>query len=306
MAVLQAAQARVLQGRGRMRGMLRWRRDRIGGGPPAAAVEVIGLTRFSWPGLGGFQTRHDSIAARRAALYAEDRLARRLRLFEALTLPSLRAQTDGDFTLGILIGPDLPGWARARLEAALAGLPQARLIVRPPGPHRAVLREVMAGMRRAPGALSAQFRMDDDDAVGRPFVARLRQVAAAQAALAEDRGCFGVDFVTGWEVQPDPAGLRAAPLQISGLGVAQALVVRPGTARAAFDFAHHKMSRFMAVVSLPDPDMFLRGLHGLNDSQPRRPALPLLDAAGEAHLRSAFGIDVAQIRTLWQAPLPAG
>jgi hypothetical protein len=280
--------------------MLRWP-QRSGQAP----IEVIGLCRFSWPGLGGFQTRHESLAARRDALYAPERLALRLRMFQALTLPSLAAQTDPDFTLGVLIGPDLPAWARSRLEATLAGLPQARLVVRPPGPHRAVLREVMAGLRGSRAAVAAQFRMDDDDAVGRRFVARLRTVAAAQAELVEERGYFGVDFVAGWEAEPGPEGLRAAPLHVAGLGVAQALVVGPGRDKAAFDFAHHRMHRFMAVVSLPDPDMFLRGLHAQNDSRPARRPLPLLDASGEAHLRAAFGIDAGQVRSLWRSPLTA-
>lgn len=288
-----------------MRGLLRgWagRRRRAGS---AAPVQAIGLCRFSWPGLGCFQTRHETLEARRAALYRPDRLALRLRLFEALTLPSLAAQTDPDFTLGVLIGPDLPDWARDRLQAALARLPQARLVIRPPGPHRAVLREVAAGLRHSRGAATAQFRLDDDDAVGRPFVARLRAVAAAQSGLAETRGYFGVDFIAGWEAEPGPEGLRAAPVLGAGLGVAQALVTAPGSARAVFDFAHHKMARFMAVASLPDADMFLRGLHATNDSRPRRAALPLLDAAGEAHLHAAFGIDADRIRALWQPPLPA-
>jgi hypothetical protein len=279
-----------------MRGLMRWRER------AAPRVEAIGICRFSWPGLGGFQTRHERIEDRCAALHAPARLDERFRLFEALTLPSLRAQTDPDFTLGVLIGPDLPDRARLRLEAALAGLPQARLVIRPPGPHRAVLREVATGLRKDPQAAAAQFRLDDDDAVGRQFVARLRAVAAAQAGLAEGRGYFGVDFVSGWEAAPAPEGLRAAPVQVTGLGVAQALVVAPGATKAVFDFAHHRMMRFMAVACLPDPDMFLRGLHATNDSQPRRGPLPLLDAAGEAHLRAAFGIDADHVRALWRRP----
>jgi hypothetical protein len=268
-------------------------------------VQVLGLCRFSWPAEGGFQSRHETIGARRVALYAPERLALRLRLFEGLTLPALAAQEDPDFTLGVLIGPDLPGWARKRLELALAGLPQAQLIERPPGPHRTVLREVVTALRGDWDGLSAQFRMDDDDAVGRCFVARLRAIAAAQVGLAEGRGYFGVDFVSGREAEPGPEGLRTAPIQVAGLGVAQALVVTPGAGRALFDFAHHRMWRFMAVASLPDPDMFLRGLHAHNDSQPRRSALPLLDAAGEAELLAAYGIEADRIRALWRAAAAA-
>ncbi len=39
-------------------------------------VQMLGLCRFSYLGLRGYQVEHDSIAARRAYLYDPDRLAR--------------------------------------------------------------------------------------------------------------------------------------------------------------------------------------------------------------------------------------
>lgn len=278
----------------------------FGRGRRQGGVEVIGLCRFSWAGEGGFKTAHATLAERIAALHAPARLEARFRLFEAFTLPSLKAQGDGDFRLGVVVSQGFP--ARPRLEALLADLPQARILERPPGPHRGEMRAAANLLRRHPDRPCAQFRLDDD-AVGRDFVARLRQAATAQAGLAEGRGYFAVDFPRGWQAAAGPDGLRAAELCVPHLGVAFAIVFAPGLRRGVFDFAHHKVARFMPCLSLPDPDMYVRGLHDSNDSGPHgglRPMpLALLDAAGEARFLDAFGIDAGRVRRLFAAPAAA-
>ena len=50
-------------------------------------MQVIGLCRFSYPGIGGFQIEHDSLEDRIAFLYAPERLEERFRFFECFTLP---------------------------------------------------------------------------------------------------------------------------------------------------------------------------------------------------------------------------
>lgn len=79
-------------------------------------MQVIGLCRFLYPALGGFQREHETIEQRKAFLYDEARLKHRLRLFQAFNLPSILALTDMDFQYLILIGDDLPVWARSRLD----------------------------------------------------------------------------------------------------------------------------------------------------------------------------------------------
>ena len=276
----------------------------IGSRRRAGPVEVIGLCRFSWPGLGGFKRAPEALEARTAALYDPARLEHRFRLFEAFTLPSLRAQGDGDFRIGIVIGPEFP--QRPRLEALLRDLPQAVILERAPGPHREVMREAINSLRGRPDRASAQFRLDDDDAVGRDFVSRLRAAASGHAALAESRGFFAVDFPAGWHATAGPDGIRAAETVVPHLGVAFAIVFAAGLRKGVFDFAHNRVPRFMACASFPDPDMYVRGLHGSNDSGPGGGLRPMqlapLDAAGEARFRQAFGIEADRVRALFAAP----
>ena len=67
-------------------------------------MQVLGLCRFSYPALGGFQVGHDSTADRIAYLYDPARLEERFRLFETVALPCLMAQTDPDFEMIVLVG----------------------------------------------------------------------------------------------------------------------------------------------------------------------------------------------------------
>ena len=79
-------------------------------------MQVIGLCRFSYPALGGFQIDHETVEERIAYLYAEERMEERFRLFETVALPSLRQQTDPEFDLIIVIGDSLPRQHRDRLH----------------------------------------------------------------------------------------------------------------------------------------------------------------------------------------------
>mgnify|MGYP000728244812 CR=1 FL=1 len=127
-------------------------------------VQMLGLCRFSYVGLRGYQVEHDSYQERRAHLYDPDRLARRWFWFSEVALPAWRAQTDPDFTFLILVGDSLPDAYLDRLRALVADFPQARIVARPPGPHRQVCQEVINAARDM-NTPCLEFPHDDDDAV---------------------------------------------------------------------------------------------------------------------------------------------
>jgi hypothetical protein len=52
-------------------------------------MQVIGLCRFSYPAIGGFQVEHETIEDRIAYLYADARIEERFRLMEAVALPCI-------------------------------------------------------------------------------------------------------------------------------------------------------------------------------------------------------------------------
>jgi hypothetical protein len=266
-------------------------------------MRVIGLCRFSYPALGGFQVEHDSVPAREAYLYAPARMEERFRTFAALTLPPLRAQTDPDFTLVIVVGESLPSPCLARLRALVADLPQAVIQAHPPGPHRQVMRQAINAVRGPAGdGPSAQFRMDDDDAVAVDFVERLRAEALANRGLFADNRHFAVDFNRGFIARADAHGLSVAPTTAPLTTAALGVVFRRGVDLTVMNFGHAKLARHMPVIRRSDSDMLIRGHNDHNDSRQKDGIAPValrrLDPEGEAHVARRFAIDCDQVRAI--------
>ncbi|MGB1696043.1 MAG: glycosyltransferase, partial [Paracoccaceae bacterium] len=57
-------------------------------------MQILGICRFSYPAMGGFQIEHGSIEARSSHHYATVGLHLRLRCCETLILRSIREQSD--------------------------------------------------------------------------------------------------------------------------------------------------------------------------------------------------------------------
>jgi hypothetical protein len=268
-------------------------------------MQVIGLCRFSYPALGGFQVEHDSIEDRIAYLYDPARMEERFRHFETMMLPGLKAQTDGDFTFVVVVGDTLPIVWFDRLMALLEDFPQARIQVHPPGPHRDVMKNAINEVRGDLSTPCLQFRHDDDDSVAVTYVERLRAAAADCAGLVAANRLVAIDFNRGFVARPGPEGIHAAPAFTPFWGVALALAVKPGVQQTIMNFAHNKLNRHMPTVSFTDDDMYVRGHNDYNDSRQSDRAKPvpmqLLDRAGEAMFKEKFAIDAAQVRTVFSA-----
>lgn len=266
-------------------------------------MQVIGLCRFSYPALGGFQVDFKTMEEKLAYLYAPARMEDRFRSFETITLPPLRAQTDPDFTLIVLVGDTLPAPYRTRLETLLADLPQAVLITKPPKPHREIMRRVINSQRRFDDLPCLQFRMDDDDAVAVDFVERTRAISQQIDALAATRRYVAIDFNRGFIAKPGPDGLQAMETQTPYQTAALAIRFAPDARQTVMNFAHHKLSQNMTTVTITDEDMLIRGHSDHNDSRQgahvKAPSLTLLDRDGEIYLKSRFNIDADAVRAAW-------
>ena len=263
-------------------------------------MQVIGLCRFSYSAEGGFQVRHETNAERAAYLYAPARMKARLASFETMTLPALRAQSDPDFTLLILTGEDLPEPYLDRLLTLTEDMPQAVIIQRPPGPHRAVCRDVMTGARHDYASPCIQFRMDDDDAVAVDFVARLRADAAMVAPLCEASPSVILDYRRGLIIRPTAQGPMGKEVELAYYPMAMGMVIAGRSGRSIMNFAHSKVAGFMPTVTFSDSLMFVRGHDDFNDSRQgasiKPMDLPLMDKAAEALLYERFAIRADHIR----------
>ncbi|MCQ0093725.1 hypothetical protein FGD77_19080 [Roseovarius sp. M141] len=267
-------------------------------------MQVIGLCRFSYPAIGGFQIHHDTPEARAAYLYDPVRMEERFATFQSLTLPPLRAQTDPHFTLAIVVGDAMPEALLARLLDLVEDMPQAVIIPRAPGRHRQVMQDVINQVRQDSPLPSLQFRMDDDDAVAVTFVQHLREAAGDLGPMLRKYHYVGLDFNRGHIARIGPKGIHAKPTVETLWTPALGMAVAPGASRGIMNFSHAKLGRVMPVVTLPGADMYIRGHNQFNDSRQKdgiKPVrLPLLDAAGEAAFRRTYNIDADAIRALYR------
>ncbi|MCL4676016.1 MAG: putative rhamnosyl transferase [Pararhodobacter sp.] len=236
--------------------------------PPVFRNRIVGVVRFSFPALSGFARIPREAEAAKAVLYDPDRLERRFTLFEALTLPSIIAQTDADFQLGFLIGDDFPATYRKRLENLLARVPQAYLFPHPPAPNFRATHATFKGADLGGATHLTSFRLDDDDALDRGFIARLRHQAASlypmcrhsPYVISQNRGFYAETGEMGgdlYDVQ------ERTPI---GIGVALVAGVRSG--HTVFIYNHRDLAeRYNAYADAVTP-AFVRSVHRDNDAKP--------------------------------------
>jgi Putative rhamnosyl transferase len=238
-----------------------------------ADAPLIVVTRFSFLGVSGWK----SDASRDAELlFQPDRLRVRLELFRSITLPSLVAQTDRNFRHLVLTSKQLPPWAMADLREACAtayGNPDRfDIVAARPGPARKALRLYLERTHAEP--LVAQLVLDDDDGLACDFVAAVRDrlltmdAAAAGGAVAPPAY---VSFAEGYGLVLDlndhgetEARLYQHRYPFINLGLT---LVGGRSAKNVLGISHRKDPEKTGAVSTGGKRMFLRSLHGTNDSR---------------------------------------
>lgn len=272
----------------------------------ADRIQVLGLCRFSYPAnLNAFQTRHADMAERTAALYDPARLDVRCFLFEQFLLPAMAAQTDPDFTLILLMGDDFPEPWRSRMLTHCKAHPQLSPVFHPSGqPHREVYREVLHAHRDPDAMVVSEFRLDDDDAVAVDFVERLRTLFPRHRPTLREFNKLAIEFTRGMVVEPTADGIAYSPVVAHLWTPGLAVCHRPAARNTVMDFAHLKLWQTMPVASYPDRVMFLRGMHGTNDSTVELRGTgtykwPEDGAAGV--LTRRFAVDAGVAAQKWQA-----
>lgn len=259
-----------------------------------APLQILSITRFAYPGPGGFQREHDSVEARQAHLWAPERLERRFRSLELVCLRTLARQTDGDFRKLIVTGDALPRPHADRLRDLAAAVPGTEVVFHPPENQRHAMERLVNARIDPEGPPALQFRQDDDDGVSLRFVERCRMAFEDVAPLFRRHGRLALDFNRGFALRLGRR-VEVEPQVRAHLGVAQALVLRASIRRTALHFPHHRMATLMPSVTLTDAPMWLRGVDGTNDSPVEAPRLRPADAEQRLELERRFGLDLAAI-----------
>jgi hypothetical protein len=225
------------------------------------------MCRFSLLVTNGFQKPSQDFEERRRELYDPLRLTTRMAWFEHVFMPSIRAQSDPDFHLVIATGEDYPEPWRGHLQQLVADVPQIELLFLPPGRLREVSRKVMLDRIDKSADIVAQFRLDDDDAVATDYVRRVRSEFEALAAPAfAFQPLVALDHCKGLALNGTGEEVSVHKVTASCWTPALTLFMPPDHEKSVFDYPHHLVYRHMTTLSLQDQIMFVRGVHGWNDS----------------------------------------
>lgn len=272
-------------------------------------VQMLGLCRFSYLGLRGYQRDHATIAERRAFLYDPGRLARRWLWFTRLALPGWLAQTDPDFTLVIMTGPDLPEPWLSRLRDLVAAAPQLRLELVPPMErHLEACRAAIAPHVDPAADVIGHFRHDDDDAVALDYIAAARRDFGRVKGLWRAEGALSLDHSRGLMLRAADGTAEIVPRIAHNMGVALTIFLPPDRAETALHFNHTRLPLWMPGVAVTRPLMFIRSIHADSDSGDVGPGLPWQIAEDDLdrQLTRRFGLERAVLDDLARRLAPGG
>jgi putative rhamnosyltransferase len=259
-------------------------------------IQALGIVRFSYASIGGYQIEHATVEERLDFLFDPVRIEERFALFEHVMLPSIRAQTDPDFTLVIITSQAIPEPYLTRLYELVDGMPQVAVVLKEPRQHRKAIRQATRPYIDPDCDVVAQFRLDDDDAVAVDFVERAKAAFVNCADQYKQAGKCALDFTRGILLQVGDNKCFAFQKQFKQLSLV--VYLPPDHPKTTIHYPHHRISEFMPVISDTTPDMYVRSLNSFNDSpQARAKPVPDLSTPKEVVevLQNRFHISTADL-----------
>ncbi len=225
---------------------------------------IYGHIRFSFYGFTDTRLKPDEDDSALAELYDETRMARRFFLFENLTLPSLIAQTDRDFTTVLMSSDVMPDRFKDRLVAVAARLPGA--IVEFSASRRGDLafrKFIVESLAPRMSGTAVHFRLDDDDALAMSYIARLRQISQTLPPSTHISFPSGIMLFPSGREEPSGASM---PHQRFLTAIGLATVNSAKFTKNPFQMMHSNVWTRWPVVSDPSFPAFIRTQHFANDT----------------------------------------
>lgn len=256
-------------------------------------VQIKGLMRFSYLSENGFAKSGQGVEAMRDMLYDPARLDRRFRLFEKLAFHTMALQEDTGFSCAVLIGDSFPDKARARLEGIIRDFTPMQIVALPPMVHIQAVKRAFNALPDDPAATHiATFRQDDDDAMHRTTVGRIRAVADNMLAVREDKKPFVIAFNRGLYLDPKSETPITEWYERAPLGIGLAMVTPKGDHATVFRRNHRNLVEYYDCYSEVARPMWIRSVHGDNDStaQPQGRAGALRPRGVRRVLADGFGL----------------
>ena len=214
-------------------------------------TEIIGFCRFSFFGPSDTKLDYSDRQVAFNNLYDAKRMETRFSLFENLFLPTIAAQTDPDYRLIVLSSACMPEAYRSRLAMLCATVPQIELVFS----ESEDLGKVIAKYTRVKeyrGKGLMQFRIDDDDALSRHYIAQLRDWAPRmrnEMIMTKPRGLM---------VYTGAGTADVAPMHRTLTGAGYAFYTEGPTRKNVLGFAHIKSGQRFAFISDPSVASFIQ------------------------------------------------
>ncbi|NIZ14236.1 glycosyltransferase [Phaeobacter sp. HF9A] len=269
----------------------------------AATFNTVGVIRFSVLTPTFNADRFPSLDAAAEAIFADDRMALRLHLFERLCLPSLLRQSDEDFHVVVATSDRMPARHLSYLKELLAPHRQISLVPFAPDNHYGILKQAYAKVPKRGESHRILFRLDDDDALDGAFIRRTKRLATGllplqptpetQFAIAYNRGIYLIKR-EGQAPQVVDSCERA-PLS------AGTVLVRPAEGRAnPYRFNHRKLAQHYPLFSDISVPSFIRTVHWDNHSTPALMGLTgrQSEVGIDRDLTAHFGLTLAELKAL--------
>ena len=225
--------------------------------------KVLISTRFSFFGQSGWKS---DFSTNPEMLFDVNRLNQRFWLFEKITLPSLKAQTNKDFHCFILSSNMMPEWAQVRLvENCDKYLGNENYTIRFARPGRARKFQRFALMNFAGEDPVAQVVLDDDDALSSDFVENLCTHLNSMDYSASDENLHFITFPKGYAL-----GLRAESTRLwrhdykfINLGLT---MIGNSNLKNIFGISHRQAPKTFGFRTDGKKPMYIRTLSNVNDS----------------------------------------
>lgn len=283
-------------------GLSRPQELRSGGQDLDARIKTIGLLRFSVLTPTYYSERFKTLDETAAHLFSAERMELRFRLFEHLCLPSLLRQSDRQFDMVILTAERMPAPYLERLAGLLAPHDNMHLVPVGTDNHYKLLQQGYNVVPADGASHRCLFRLDDDDALDRDYVARLRRLAAGLLPLQADNTPFVLAFNRGFYLRDagDDAPEVFDACERAPLSAGTAIVAPARHGVNPYRFNHRKYAQHFNTYSDISCPSFLRTIHGDNKSSPAQMGLThrMSEDEIEAGLRAGFDLTVAQLKEI--------
>ncbi len=264
--------------------------------------QTVGLLRFSVLTTDFMTEKLGSFAQIRDNIFRPDRLDLRFKLFEAVCLPSLTRQTDGDFQFVILTSADMPAPFLDRLRDLVAPHPHIRVNAAAVDGHYRLIKAAYGAVQPDQSSHRLSFRLDDDDALDLDYIARLKRTGAGLLAVTGADTPTAISFNRGFyvELREDGDNPLIDSVERAPLSVGTALMHPADQPLNPYRYNHRAFAQHYnswSDISVPG---FLRTIHSDNVSTPAKQGITgkMRPRLIEKQIKQHFGFDPAMLKAL--------